>query len=129
MDHSHNPDEVKLDQVAEIADAMRRIIVHYGLWLSECVHQFGLDKALEIERPAGDKSFAIQIKRLSEVLGFELKNGLPAALFDLDPEKLAQNFPVEGQDRLLEAVNGEISVNRQEGRLDLQLAPFEQKHE
>jgi len=90
MDHSHNPGEVKRDLVAETADALRRIIVHYGLWLSECVHQFGLDKALEIERLAGDKSFAIQIKRLSEVLGFELKNGLPTALFDLDPEKLAE---------------------------------------
>ncbi|MFH1135888.1 MAG: DUF6125 family protein [Pseudomonadota bacterium] len=71
-----------------IMDAARRTITHYGFWFREVEYQLGLDQALEIEREAGDQSIGIQLKRLSKILGFELKNGAPAALYDLGEEQL-----------------------------------------
>ena len=73
-----------------VMDAIRRTMVHYGFWLREVEYQFGMDAALEIERAAGDLSLNLQLKRLSKVLGFELKDGVPAALADLSEEKLTE---------------------------------------
>lgn len=39
--------------------------VHYGLWFSETVHQFGLDAALQAESRAGDLTRDMVLKRLS----------------------------------------------------------------
>lgn len=71
-----------------IMDAFRRSITHYGFWFREVEYQLGLEKALEIERKAGDLSFDIQLKRLSKILGFELENGVPKALYEMDEESL-----------------------------------------
>ncbi|MBU2548661.1 MAG: cytosolic protein [Proteobacteria bacterium] len=73
-----------------IMDAARRTLVHYGLWLREVDHQFGLPTALEIEKEAGDASLAIMLNRLSKVLGFELKDGVPAALEAMDEDRLTR---------------------------------------
>ncbi len=73
-----------------IMDAARRIVVHYGCWFNEAEHQFGLDTALRIESQAGDLSLDIQLKRLSKILNFDLKNGVPAALYDMDEAKLTE---------------------------------------
>ena len=73
-----------------IMDSIRRSVAHYGMWLVEVDHQFGPAMALEIENDAGDLSLAIQLKRLSKVFGFEIKDGAPAALWDMSEEKLAQ---------------------------------------
>lgn len=83
-----SPDKEML--VRFIMDAVRRTVAHYGIWLAEVEHQFGLDFALAVEREAGDKSFAIQMKRLAKTLGFELKDGAPAALYDLSEEALGE---------------------------------------
>ena len=74
--------------VRHIMDAARRAITHYGMWFREVDYQLGLEAALEIEREAGDLSVSIQMKRLAKVLGFELKNGAPAALYDMSEDKL-----------------------------------------
>lgn len=71
-----------------IMDAARRSLLHYGFWMREVDYQFGLDAALEVEDAAGDKSFALQLQRLSKVLGFELKNGAPARLYDMTEDQL-----------------------------------------
>lgn len=71
-----------------IMDAFRRMMVHYGFWMREVEHQFGMRTALEIEKTAGDLSIGIQLKRLAKILDFDLKNGAPAVLYDLDEEKL-----------------------------------------
>ena len=73
-----------------IMDAVRRTVAHYGFWMREVDYQLGLDFALEVEKEAGDVSLAIQLKRLAKVLGFELKDGAPAVLYDLSEEKLYQ---------------------------------------
>jgi len=73
-----------------VVDTIRRTAVHYGLWFKEVEYQLGLKTALEIEREAGDASLAVQLNRLSKILGFELKNGVPAVLYRLDDEQLSR---------------------------------------
>jgi len=88
MNGAPNPDKELL--VRWIMDAGRRLMAHYGFWFREVDYQLGLDTALKVEQEAGDQSLALQLNRLSKVLGFELKNGAPAALYDLSEEKLGE---------------------------------------
>ncbi len=74
--------------VSLIGDMFHRIVVHYALWFTEVRHQMGMDKALETLDSASRRSIAIQMKRLSKVLGFEIKDDLPAALQDMPRERL-----------------------------------------
>ncbi|MEW6266837.1 MAG: DUF6125 family protein [Thermodesulfobacteriota bacterium] len=78
-----------------IMDAARRAMIHYGFWMREVEYQLGQAAALEIEKAAGDLSLNNQLNRLSKVLGFEVKNGAPAVLYEMSEEKL---------NRLLEAI-------------------------
>lgn len=74
-------------------DALRRTVVHYGLWFSESVHQFGLDTALDMEREAGDRLLDLTLGRLARVLGMDVRSTeagqLPEALLRLHPDRLA----------------------------------------
>ncbi len=74
--------------ISLIGDMFHRIVVHYALWFTEVRHQMGMDKALETLDSASRRSIAIQMKRLSKVLGFEIKDDLPAALQDMPRERL-----------------------------------------
>jgi len=78
-----DPDLVRL-----IGDMFHRIVVHYALWFTEVRHQMGMDKALETLDSASRRSIAIQMKRLSKVLGFKLKDDLPAVLHDLPRDRM-----------------------------------------
>ena len=78
-----DPDLVRL-----VGDMFHRIVVHYALWFTEVRHQMGMDKALEALDSASRRSLAIQMKRLSKVLGFELKEDLPAVLYDLPRDRI-----------------------------------------
>jgi len=69
-----------------IIDAFRRIVVHYGQWLAQAEHQFGLEKAMEIEQAVWSASFGNQIKRLGKTLDFPVTDGIPAFLASLDRE-------------------------------------------
>lgn len=69
-----------------ILDAFRRIVVHYGHWLAQAEHQFGLEKAMEIEATVWPTSFGNQITRLGKILGFPVEQGVPAFLKSLDHE-------------------------------------------
>ena len=70
-------------------DAFHRIIVHYGLWLAQVEQQLGLEKCLEVERAAWEKSLAVQMTRLGKILGFEVEeHGMPLALKSKSPEEL-----------------------------------------
>lgn len=75
-------------RVVEVLDALRRIMVHYGLWFAEAVHHCGLDTALAMEREAGDRWRDILLGRLAKTLDLPLEHGLPKALLDLPPERL-----------------------------------------
>lgn len=67
---------------AALAEVIRQLSAHYGLWLAETVHQLGLDTALTAEQEAGDRLTAILAGKVGRAVGRE-----PEALLDgLDPE-------------------------------------------
>lgn len=70
-------------------DVMHRTIIHYALWFTEIRHQMGMEKALDALKVASEKGIGIQLKRFSKILGFEMKDGIPAPLLDLDKDKMA----------------------------------------
>jgi hypothetical protein len=78
----------KEDLARFILDIIHRSILHYGLWFTEVRHQMGTARALGVLKSAYERSLDIQMNRLSKVFGFELKDGLPKALLDLDRAEL-----------------------------------------
>lgn len=57
------------DNLEQIAELLRRTMVHYGLWFSETRDQLGLEKALKAEQEAGDRWTSIALKRIVKLLG------------------------------------------------------------
>jgi len=84
-------EELNKQQLAELAiDMLHRTIVHHVFWFKEVEHQMGFEEALKIMETAYDKSKAIQLKRLSKLLGFELVDGIPAPLVNMPEEKIKE---------------------------------------
>ncbi len=87
-----------LDQaelVRFILDIIHRSVLHYGLWFTEVRHQMGTARALGVLKTAYERSMEIQMNRLSKVFGFELQDGLPKALLEMDRwglKKLLEGF-------------------------------------
>lgn len=85
-----SPDDLSKEDTARlIIDFFHRIVVHHAMWFSEVQHQLGREKSWDILRQAYEQSYAIQTKRLSKCLDFELQDGIPRALLDLPAEALA----------------------------------------
>ena len=78
------------EQAQAVIEAVRRLAAHYGLWFAGAVERFGVDKALEMEREAGDRASAIMVDRLCAILDAEQEDGLPKALTGLAPETLSK---------------------------------------
>jgi hypothetical protein len=78
----------KNDLARYILDMFHRTIVHYTLWFREVEHQMGMKKALDILGEVKERSYQIQMKRLSKVFGFEMVDGIPKALLDMSKEEL-----------------------------------------
>jgi len=64
--------------------------MHHAMWFAEVQHQLGKEKALEAMNTAWEKSYSIQMKRLSKILGFEMEENLPKPLLNLPEETLEQ---------------------------------------
>ncbi|MCK5542847.1 MAG: cytosolic protein [Desulfobacterales bacterium] len=69
-----------------ILNMFNRIVVHYSLWFTEVRHQMGMEKALEVLETATKRSIPIQMKKLSKVLNFDEKDGVPSALLNMDDD-------------------------------------------
>lgn len=52
----------------QVAEAVRQIAVHYGLWLAETAHQFGPQTAAVLEARAGDAFVPLLSRRLERAL-------------------------------------------------------------
>jgi hypothetical protein len=89
-DNLTNEDKARL-----ILDFFHRSMMHHAMWFARVQQELGTEKACKIMEAAWDSASAIQLKRLSNVLDFELSDGLPAPLVHLPHEK---------QDALLEAL-------------------------
>ncbi|BBO76901.1 hypothetical protein DSCW_43180 [Desulfosarcina widdelii] len=82
-------DNLDQEQTARLVmDIMHRTIIHYALWFTEIRHQMGMEKALEALSAASEKSLGIQFKRLSKILGFDMKNGIPEPLLNMEKKDL-----------------------------------------
>ncbi len=82
-------DDLNQEQAARLVmDIMHRTIVHHALWFTEIRHQMGLPKALEVLSTASRKSLEIQLNRLSNILGFDMHDGIPKPLLNMDKPKL-----------------------------------------
>jgi len=73
-----------------IIDFFHRISMHHAMWFAEVSEKFGKAKAYEILDQVFEKSYALQMKRLSKVLGFEMKDTIPSGLTNLPSEKLIE---------------------------------------
>ncbi len=73
-----------------VLDMFHRIIIHYAFWFNEVKHQMGTEKALDILKSASERSFGIQMRRLSKTLGFEMKNGIPQPMLNMPKESLIE---------------------------------------
>ena len=83
------PDDLSQEDLARlILDMFHRTMMHHTLWFCQVEHQMGMTKALTVLRDAWNNSFAIQMKRLASVLGFEMKDGMPKYLLDMPRENL-----------------------------------------
>ena len=77
-------DLTKDDLLKLVPDFLHRIIIHYALWFTEVRHQMGLPKALAMLDSVFEKNLRIQMARLGETLGYEVVDGLPAAMRNMD---------------------------------------------
>ncbi len=90
-------DELSAEELIPwVMDGLRRTLVHYGCWFREVEYQLGMDRALRVESEAGDAAFAIILKRLSKVLGFEMEDGVPKALKSLSRDELLELMEAVG---------------------------------
>jgi hypothetical protein len=69
-------------------DFLRRSALHYGLWFNEVQHQMGLEEAINTEAAVFEKFYPIMLKRFAGVLGFDIDDGLPAALASMPREQI-----------------------------------------
>ncbi len=88
-DKINTPEDLNHEELSKlIIDMFHRTIVHHTMWFNEVKHQMGAEKAMESLFKVSEKSLGIQMKRLSKTLGFNLKNGLPEPMLNLERDKL-----------------------------------------
>jgi hypothetical protein len=76
---------------SQIIDGLRLTLLHYGLWFKEVEYQLGLQKAMELEDETWKTAFPIVMKRLAQVLGFEVDSkGVPKSLVEKPGEELKE---------------------------------------
>jgi len=82
-----------------VVDLFHRLILHHGLWFAEVKHQMGMEKALAVLGQVTEKSLAVQMKHLAELLGFDMVGGVPSFLLEMEPaallavkDRLAKNW-------------------------------------
>jgi len=84
-------DELDQKQTARyVVDLFHRTIIHHALWFTEVSHQMGQEKALEMLKSAAKISGEMQLRHLAGILGFDLVDGIPSFLMEMQPEKLKE---------------------------------------
>ncbi len=79
-------DRSEAELARQVAEAVRQIAVHYGLWLAEASHQFGTPAAVAMEARAGDAFLPLLTRRIERALG--LPADVPALVAGLGQERL-----------------------------------------
>ncbi|MFC2110984.1 DUF6125 family protein [Bacteroidota bacterium] len=73
-----------------IIDFFHRTIMHHAMWFSEVQNKYGQEKALDLMNEVFAKSYSIQMKKLSQVLGFEMEDDIPKPLLEFPDKKLQE---------------------------------------
>ena len=76
------------DKARLVMDYIHRTIMHYAMWYGEVRHQLPAAEAYHVLAEASQRSLGIQLKRLGKTLGFDVADGLPSPLLDLDAETM-----------------------------------------
>lgn len=122
------------DMARLVLDMFHRIMVHHTLWFREVEHQMGFAKALEIMKAAHEKSYDVQMKRLSRFLGFEMKDRIPGALLNMPKEGLVELMGIMGANwiagdgiwfQAVEAAHGMNDAKRCNDSCWTRFSPFE----
>jgi len=91
FDDARKARDLNHEQTARfVVDLFHRTMIHHALWFAEVKHQMGMEKALEVLHTASKKSYEIQMKHLSSLLGFQMEDGVPAPLLEMPTEKLEE---------------------------------------
>lgn len=91
FDNAQNVNELDRKQTAAyVVDLFHRLIIHHALWFTEVRHQMGQEKALQMLSAAAKTSSQIQLKHLAKLFEFDLVDGIPSPLLDMEEEKLQE---------------------------------------
>jgi len=71
-----------------VMEGFRRTLIHYGCWFREVDYQLGIERAAAVESEAGEASWGIMLKRMSGIFGFEIEDGAPKRLKQMQKEEL-----------------------------------------
>jgi len=83
------PEQLSREKNARlIIDFFHRIIMHHAIWFAEVQQRLGKEKALHALNEVCKTTYEVQMKRLSKTLGFEMKDGIPSALYNLPDETM-----------------------------------------
>jgi hypothetical protein len=64
------------------------VLVHYGMWFTESVHEVGPEQALEFDSRILPRYAASVLQRFAPHFGIELENGIPRVLAEKSREEL-----------------------------------------
>ncbi len=91
FENANTPEDLSHEETARfVLDLFHRIMVHHALWFNEVTHQMGEEKALEILHKATKTNYNIQMGHLAKTLGFEMRDGVPSLLLDMEKDSLLE---------------------------------------
>lgn len=91
MIHAKSVDGLDKTETARyVMDMFHRTIMHHALWYTEVSHQMGQERALKLLKKAAKTSSEIQLKHLADIFNYDLVDGIPSFLLEMDEEKLQQ---------------------------------------
>ncbi len=89
IEQAGNAGELNHKETARfVVDLFNRLILHHGLWYAETRHQVGTERALDMLAAASKTSLEIQLGHLGKLLGFNMEDGIPSFLLEMEPEEL-----------------------------------------
>ncbi len=89
FEKAHSVKDLDQKETAQyVMDLFHRIIIHHALWYTEVRHQMGEEKAFDILNKAAKSSLQIQLKHLAKLFGFDMVDGVPDPLLQMDSETL-----------------------------------------
>ncbi len=80
----------KVETARLLIDYMHRSMMHHAMWYAEVREKLGPEKAFEALQTVYDRTYDIQMARLSKVLGFEFRDCIPEPMLDMPDEKLKE---------------------------------------